>query len=110
MIAIIRLVMKDINIVASTAMQTIDPLGREMAIGSGANVVMPNLTPSRYRDGYRIYTGKPGYLEVDESNISGLKLELLSGTKVGMGKSGDTPHYEKRIAGKNIRQESRFVR
>jgi biotin synthase len=110
MIAIIRLVMKDINIVASTAMQTIDPLGREMAIGSGANVVMPNLTPSRYRDGYRIYTGKPGYHEVDESNISGLKLELLSGTTVGLGKSGDTPHFGKRIDGNRIRKESRFVR
>ena len=110
MIAIIRLVMKDINIVASTAMQTIDPLGREMAIGSGANVVMPNLTPSRYRDGYRIYTGKPGYNEVDESNISGLKLELLSGTTVGMGKSGDTPHYGNRIEGNRIRKESRSVR
>ena len=110
MIAIIRLVMKDINIVASTAMQTIDPLGREMAIGSGANVVMPNLTPIRYRDGYRIYTGKPGYNEVDESNISGLKLELLSGTTVGMGKSGDTPHYGNRIEGNRIRKESRSVR
>jgi biotin synthase len=109
MIAIIRLVMKDINIVASTAMQTIDPLGREMAIGSGANIVMPNLTPSRYRDGYRIYTGKPGYRDVDESNISGLKLELLPGLKIGMGRCGDTPHYEKRIAGKSIRMESKSV-
>ncbi len=98
MIAIIRLVMKDINIVASTAMQTIDPLGREMAIGSGANVIMPNLTPSRYRDGYRIYAGKPGYRKVDESNISGLRLELLSGMTVGFGAWGDTPHFEKRIS------------
>ncbi len=99
MIAILRLVMKDINIVASTAMQTIDPLGREMAIGSGANVIMPNLTPSRYRDGYRIYAGKPGYLEIDENNIGGLKLELLSGTRIGLGTWGDTPHYAKRVAG-----------
>jgi biotin synthase len=99
MIAIIRLVMKDINIVASTAMQTIDPLGREMAIGSGANVVMPNLTPSRYRDSYRIYAGKPGYRELDESNVSGLRLELLPGTEVGLGTLGDTPHYSNRISG-----------
>lgn len=99
MIAILRLVMKDINIVASTAMQTIDPLGREMAIGSGANVIMPNLTPSRYRDGYRIYAGKPGYLDIDEKNIGGLKLELLNGTRLGLGTWGDTPHYARRVAG-----------
>jgi biotin synthase len=97
MIAIIRLVMKDINIVASTAMLTIDPLGREMAIGCGANVIMPNLTPSRYRDGYRIYSGKPGYHEINETNISGLKLELIPGIRVGLGAWGDTPHYSKRI-------------
>jgi len=102
--------MKDINIVASTAMKAIDKLGCEMAIGCGANVVMPNLTPSRYRDGYRIYAGKPGYSDVDESNISGLKLELLSGTKIGMGTWGDTPHFARRIAAKNIRKESRSVR
>jgi biotin synthase len=110
MIAIIRLVMKDINIVASTAMQAIDKIGREMAIGSGANVVMPNLTPSRYRDGYRIYNGKPGYRDIEESNISGLRLELLSGTKIGMGSWGDTPHFAKRIAGESIRKENRSVR
>jgi biotin synthase len=104
MIAIIRLIMKDINIVASTAMQSVDPLGREMAIGCGANVIMPNLTPSSYRDGYRIYAGKPGYNEIDESNISGLKLELLSGTRIGLGAWGDTPHYSKRVAGYGIRQ------
>jgi len=98
MIAIIRLVMKDINIVASTAMQAIDPLGREMAIGSGANVVMPNLTPRRYRDGYRIYAGKPGYHAVEESNISGLRLELLPGARIGLGAWGDTPHYSRRLA------------
>ncbi len=99
MIAIIRLLMKDINIVASTAMQTIDPLGREKAIGCGANVVMPNLTPGRYRDGYRIYAGKPGYREMDETNISGLNLALLPGTRIGLGALGDTPHYSNRIAG-----------
>jgi biotin synthase len=98
MIAIIRIIMKDINIVASTAMQTIDPAGREKAIACGANVVMPNLTPARYRAGYLIYEGKPGYLEVNESNISGLNLGLIPGITIGRGIWGDTPHYRKRLA------------
>lgn len=96
MIAILRIIMKDINIVASTAMQTIDPAGREKAISCGANVVMPNLTPARYRSGYLIYEGKPGYREADESNVSGLNLDLLPGTTVELGIWGDTPHYGRR--------------
>ena len=96
MIAIMRIIMKDINIVASTAMQTIDPAGREKAVACGANVVMPNLTPARYRAGYQIYEGKPAYREVDESNLSGLNFDLLPGTTLGLGLWGDTPHYGKR--------------
>lgn len=96
MIAIARIIMKDINIVASTAMQTIDPAGREKAISCGANVVMPNLTPARYRAGYQIYEGKPGYREVNESNVSGLNFDLLPGTTLGLGTWGDTPHYGRR--------------
>ena len=46
MIAILRLMMPEINMVAATANQTIDPLGREKAIRAGANVIMPNLTPN----------------------------------------------------------------
>lgn len=98
MIAIMRIIMKDINIVASTAMQTIDPFGREKAITSGANVVMPNLTPDRYRPGYRIYEGKPGFNEINKSNISGLNLDLLPGTTLGLGVWGDTPHFRRRLA------------
>jgi len=99
MIAIIRIIMKDINIVASTAMQTIDPAGRERAIMCGANVIMPNLTPECYRAGYRIYEGKPGYSEINEANVSGLKMDMLPGTTIGLGVWGDTPHYSRRLSG-----------
>ncbi|NLE35999.1 MAG: [FeFe] hydrogenase H-cluster radical SAM maturase HydE [Bacteroidales bacterium] len=98
MIAILRIIMKDINIVASTAMQTIDPAGREKAISCGANVVMPNLTPARYRSGYLIYEGKPGYREADESNVSGLNLDLIPDVIIGLGSWGDTPHFARRIS------------
>jgi len=46
MIAVLRIMMKDINIVAATALQAIDPLGREKAIKIGANIIMPNITPA----------------------------------------------------------------
>ena len=58
MIAILRLMMPEINMVAATANQTIDPQGREKAISAGANVIMPNLTPGEYRESYFIYPDK----------------------------------------------------
>ena len=58
MIAILRLMMPDINMVAATANQTVDLMGREKAILAGANVIMPNLTPNEYREEYLIYPDK----------------------------------------------------
>jgi biotin synthase len=98
MIAIIRIIMKDINIVASTAMQAIDPSGREKAILAGANVIMPNLTPLEYREGYKLYEHKPAAREIDEKNISGLNLDLLPGVKIGLGKWGDAAHFKRRLS------------
>ena len=56
--AIIRILMPDINIPATTAMESLHPNGRILALQSGANVVMPNLTPTIYRSKYEIYPGK----------------------------------------------------
>jgi len=56
--AVLRLLMPDINIPATTAMETLDPRGRIIALQSGANVVMPNATEGRYRKQYAIYPGK----------------------------------------------------
>lgn len=58
MMAITRILMPDINIPATTAMETINPMGRIIALNSGANVVMPNITESIYRKKYEIYPGK----------------------------------------------------
>ena len=56
--ALTRLLLKDVNIPATTAMETIDPMGRVKALCSGANVVMPNVTEGDYRRKYAIYPGK----------------------------------------------------
>lgn len=56
--AITRLLMPDINIPATTAMETLNPNGRIIALQSGANVVMPNVTEGDYRRKYEIYPGK----------------------------------------------------
>lgn len=56
--AITRLLLPDINIPATTAMETLNPNGRLIALQSGANVVMPNVTQGEYRKLYEIYPGK----------------------------------------------------
>lgn len=56
--AIVRLLLPDINIPATTAMETLNPNGRIIALKSGANVVMPNLTTKDYRPKYEIYPNK----------------------------------------------------
>lgn len=56
--ALTRLLLPDINIPATTAMETLNKQGRIIALQSGANVVMPNITEGEYRRLYALYPGK----------------------------------------------------
>ena len=56
--ALTRLLLPDINIPATTAMETLQPDGRLLALQSGANVVMPNVTEGEARLNYALYPGK----------------------------------------------------
>lgn len=56
--ALTRLLLPDINIPATTAMESINKNGRIIALQSGANVVMPNITEGEYRKLYALYPGK----------------------------------------------------
>ena len=97
MIAVLRIVMKDINIAAATALQAIDPLGREKAIGIGANVIMPNITPGKYRDSYALYENKPctGDAAEDCKNCLEARLQLAD-AEIGYGEWGDSKHFFRR--------------
>lgn len=56
--ALTRILLPTINIPATTAMETLNPNGRLIALQSGANVVMPNVTEGDYRRKYEIYPNK----------------------------------------------------
>jgi biotin synthase len=56
--AVARIILKDVHIPATTALGTLDELGREKGLKVGANVIMPNYTPSPYRKNYQIYPDK----------------------------------------------------
>ena len=59
MVALTRLHLWNVNIVAATALEALDPEhGRERGIAAGANVVMPVLTPESSRHSYDLYPGK----------------------------------------------------
>ncbi len=58
LLAIIRLIQPHVLLPATTALGTIHPKGRELGILSGANVVMPNLSPVNVREKYKLYDNK----------------------------------------------------
>lgn len=58
MLALLRIMLPDALIPATTALGTADPLGREKGLKAGANVVMPNLSPANHRRDYSLYDNK----------------------------------------------------
>ncbi|KAF0127626.1 MAG: biotin synthetase [Elusimicrobia bacterium] len=56
--ALARVVTGDAHIPATTAMGSIDPQGRQKALRCGANVLMPNISPTEHRPDYSLYPGK----------------------------------------------------
>jgi biotin synthase len=96
MIAILRIMMKDVNIAATTALQTIEKLGREKAIMAGANVIMPNITPGTYRNDYSLYDNKPCTDENPEDCRTCLEARIaLTGNNIAFGEWGDSAHFKK---------------
>jgi len=97
MIAILRLMMPDINIAAATALQAIDPMGREKGIRAGANVLMPNITPAQYRNSYKLYENKPCTDENPDDCTQCLEARIgMTGNTIGFDEWGDSKRFKKR--------------
>ncbi len=58
LLSILRIMLPKVLLPATTALATIDPRGREKGILAGANVVMPNLSPTGVREAYQLYDNK----------------------------------------------------
>jgi biotin synthase len=89
-VALARLLCPEANIPSTTALATINTHnGRELGLMRGANVVMPNLTPSRYRRHYEIYPDKACIAErPDDCNLC-LRARLARiGRVPGLGQGG----------------------
>jgi biotin synthase len=97
MIAVLRIIMKDINIASATALQAIDPIGREKALKIGANIIMPNITPGLYRNNYKLYENKPCTDEEAADCTNCLEARIkLSGNRIGYSEWGDSTHFKNR--------------
>lgn len=58
LLSLVRLMLPKVLLPATTALGTIDPMGREKGILAGANVLMPNLSPAAVRKKYELYDNK----------------------------------------------------
>lgn len=98
MIALTRLFLKDVNIAATTALQALDPLGREKGLAAGANILMPIITIPEHRAKYLLYDNKPCVDDNADKCKDCLTRRVMSiGDTVGWKKNGDSKHYGKRI-------------
>lgn len=94
MIAVTRLFLKDVNIAATTALQALNPLGRELGLKAGANILMPIVTLPKFRPDYLLYDNKPCVEDSPDQCRNCLSARVASvGDTVGFGKWGDSPHY-----------------
>ena len=99
-IAVARLLLKDVNIASTTALQALRPDGRMRGLLAGANVVMPNITESRRREGYQLYRGKPGIHDDSVRGLDVLKREAeAAGEEILWNDWGDSPHFFRRRIG-----------
>lgn len=97
MIAVARLYLKDVNIAATTALQAINPLGREKGLKAGANILMPIITVDEHRAKYQLYNNKPCIDDNADKCKNCLAGRVMSvGDEIMYGEWGDSPHYYKR--------------
>lgn len=87
MIALVRIVTRCAHIPATTALATLRPdSGREEALRLGANIVMPNVTPTSYRALYQLYPDKVCLQEEAETYHDYISRQIVSlGRRVGRG-------------------------
>lgn len=76
LLSLIRLMQPNILLPATTALATLDEKGREKGILSGANVVMPNLSPLSVRNKYELYNHKKNMGQEAAQGLEELKQSM----------------------------------
>jgi len=98
MIAAARLLLRDVNIAATTALQAMADDGREQGLRFGANVIMPQVTPPNVRKMYTLYDGKPCLDDSAEQCAVCLDNRIASvGRRIEKNQWGDSTHFAQRL-------------
>ena len=93
LLSIIRIMLPDVLLPATTALGTIHPRGRELGILAGANVVMPNLSPITVRKNYEIYDNKICTGEEAAECVECLKKRVQNTGNIIVSDRGDSPRF-----------------
>lgn len=96
LLAIIRLLLPQVLLPATTALGTIDPQGREKGLRAGANVLMPNLSPTTVRRKYALYDNKICMGEEAAECVNCLARRVASTDYQIVMSRGDHPTFAKR--------------
>lgn len=87
-LSIVRLLLPNVLLPATTALSSIDKHGREEGLKAGGNVIMPNLSPMSVREKYSLYDNKAYILDEDAEyrvmiekkiNEAGFEIEVSRG-------------------------------
>ncbi|MGL6194084.1 MAG: radical SAM protein [Thermoguttaceae bacterium] len=107
MIALARMLCPLTNIPSTTAVATIDTQnGRKLGLSRGANVVMPNLTPKKYRIMYEIYPNKAASFLTPEETDEQVKRHITEVSRTPGTGRGDSINYIGCEQNENIRNKS----
>jgi biotin synthase len=107
-IALARIACPETNIPSTTALATLNrDRGRELGLSRGANVVMPNLTPRKYRVRYEIYPAKACLYEPPRGFDAALKRRITAlGRQIGTG-PGDSARHVGRLTPSTVHSTRR---
>ncbi len=97
-IALLRILMPTCNIAAATALDVFHKQGRVEALKAGANILMPSVTPNKYRNDYLLYQNKPcvdGHAHICAGCV--IKKVETAGLNPVLGEQGNSLHYNDRI-------------
>ncbi len=106
--ALTRLLLPWSNIPSTTAVTTLDPSGgRRGGLSSGANVLMPNITPTEYRELYEIYPTKAGVGEsASETVVLARAQAESSGRYASVGSGASASYFRREKRGEGFGRDS----
>ena len=94
LLSLCRILRPEVLLPATTALGTLDPVGREKGILAGANVIMPNLSPEQVRAKYTLYNNKTAVdveTHITKSDLQERLRKIGYSVKVARGDYGETP-------------------